>query len=76
MLRNVVLSMNKRIFMALLVGIIAATMIVSTAVTSDVLAEKGEAAQHIPEQAQNHMSDQGAKSSGSDGCVPWLGGSC
>jgi hypothetical protein len=63
--------MNKRIFMALFVGIIAATMIVSTAVTSDVLAERGEAGQHVPEQAQNHMSDQGKESSGSGSiCLP------
>jgi hypothetical protein len=76
-LLSVVLLMNKRIFMALFVGVIAATMIVSTAVTSDVFADRGEAAEHVPEQAQDHMSAQGAANSGSDGCEPWLpGGSC
>ena len=44
--------------MALFVGAIAATMIASTAVTSDVLAEKGKAAEHIPDQAKCHMADE------------------
>lgn len=50
--------------MVLFVGVIMATMIVSTAVTSDVLAKKGEAEQHVPDQARDHMSDQAKESAG------------
>ena len=66
---NLKLYMKKSIFVGLVVGALALAMITSTVASLNVLAKKGEAGNHIPDQADAHMSDQGKISAGCIGTL-------
>jgi hypothetical protein len=69
MLYSKQLQMNNSIFAALVVGALAIAMVAATVVTPDALAIRGEAGNHIPQQADDHMSDQGKISAGCIGTL-------